>query len=238
MPDSVAGLRILIVGSRSGIGAATKQLLDSRGARVFGADLTAPGAYHCDITEPADVPAVVAAAANTLGGLDGVVTTVGGGGYAPLELTDTRVWQEMLALNLIGPATLITEALPWLTQSEWPAVVTVGSAAGLKSSPEHSAYGSAKAGLVHWTKIAARELAPRRIRVNCVSPGPIDTPMLHASRPAGHTAETWPEEIGRNTALGRIGAPEEVAEAIVFLVSRAAGFITGAVLPVDGGETA
>lgn len=238
MPDSVAGLRILVVGSRSGIGAATKQLLDSRGACVFGADLTAPGEHYCDITKPGDVASIVVAAANTLGGLDGVAVTVGGGGYAPLESTDTRVWQDILALNLIGPATLITEAVPWLTQSEWPAVVTVASAAGLRSSPEHSAYGSAKAGLIHWTKIAARELAPRRIRVNCVSPGPIDTPLLHASRPAGRTAEAWPEEIGRNTALGRIGTPGEVAEAIVFLVSRAAAFITGAVLPVDGGETA
>lgn len=238
--EGLEGLRILVVGGGSGIGAATVALGRARGATVLSADLHAGDGVDlaADLTRDQDRVAMISAAADALGGLDGLAIVAGGGDYRSIADTDEATWRRTVALNVEGPALLVRQALPLLRQSDAASVITVASAAGLRSYPDFSAYGSAKAALVRWTRGAAWELAGDGIRVNCVSPGPIDTPMLRATQPDGFTPDEWVVEVAKHTALRRAGTAVEVAEPIAFLLSRRSSYLTGVVLPADGGEVA
>lgn len=237
--EGLEGLRLLVVGGGSGIGAATVDLTRARGAEVLSADLRAGDGVDvvADLTT-SDGRAILVEAAERLGGLDGLAVVAGGGDYRSIAETDEETWRRTLALNVEGPALLVRDLLPMLQRSDAASVVTVASAAGLRSYPEFSAYGSAKAALVRWTRGAAWELAGDGIRVNCVSPGPIDTPMLRATQPEGFTPDEWVAEVAKHTALRRAGTAVEAAEPIAFLLSRRASYLTGVVLPADGGEVA
>lgn len=236
--EGLSGLRLLVVGGGSGIGAATVNLARARGARVVTADLHPGADVVADLTTDEGRTAMLETVEQTLGGLDGLAIVAGGGDYRSIAETDAETWRRTLALNVEGPALLVRDALPVLRRSDAASVVTVASAAGLRSYPDFSAYGSAKAALVRWTRGAAWELAGDRIRVNCVSPGPIDTPMLRATQPEGYSPDEWVVEVAKHTALRRAGTAIEVAEPIVFLLSRRASYLTGVVLPADGGEVA
>lgn len=230
--------KILVVGAAAGIGKSTLEVFKRSGASVIGVDIAFDGRYHCDITCREGIAKSVASAADELKGIDGLVVTVGGGDYLRIDDMTFKDWDNQLKINLVGPTMVVTEALPWLRNTNRATVTLVSSAAGLKGSPEHSAYGAAKAGLIRWAAIAAKELANDGIRVNTVSPGPVDTALLHANRPSAYSQESWPVEIGKHTLLGRVGQASEVADAIAFLTSAGSAFITGTNLAVDGGETA
>ena len=236
--NELDGYRVSVVGGASGIGQATVALARRRGARVVIVDRADPADIHADVAEPEACARAIEASVDRLGGLDGLVITAGVSRYATVEESDAALWQSTLAVNLVATGLLARAAVPHLRAGGRGAIVTVASAAGLRGYPSFTVYASSKAGLVAWTRAAAVELAHRDIRVNCVSPGPIDTPMIRAAIPAGHTVESWGEELGRHTPFGRIGTPAEVAEAICFLLSNRASYITGAILPVDGGEVA
>lgn len=238
--EGLEGLRILVVGAVSGIGAAVSQLCGLRGARVIGADrASGEGAMIAgDITDPSDCARIVREAVELLGGLDGLAVTVGGGRYGSVDETSAEELLNTYNLNVVGPALLVREASPHLRESKDASVVMCASAAGINGYPNFSAYGSAKAALLRWTRGTARELALEGVRVNCVSPGPIDTPLLRDTYPEGYTSDEWAVEVAKNSAMRRAGKPEEVAEAITFLLSRRSSYITGVILPADGGEVA
>jgi len=232
------GLRVAVVGGSSGIGAALAALLRRRRAAVVVVDLAPDAEVVADITREDDCARAIVEAVARLGGLDALAVTAGVAGYTPLEETDAERWRELLEVNLVGPALLARHALGALERSRRPSIVVVASAAARRGSTSFSAYSSAKAGLIHWTRSAARELGPRGIRVNCVSPGPIDTAMLRKHQPHGEDPAAWSTVLAGRTALGRVGRPGEVAEAIAFLLGPRSSYITGALLDVDGGESA
>lgn len=234
----VKDLRVTVVGGASGIGEALVAALRRDRAATVVIDRTDESEIRADIARPEECVRAVEEAVRRLGGLDGLAVTAGTTAYADISDTAARRWHEMLGVNLVGPALLTRAALPALTASPAASIVVTASAAGRRGYPSFSAYSASKAGLVHWTRSAARELGPVGIRVNCVSPGPIDTPMLRGSQPEGEDAGEWATVLASRTALGRVGRADEVAEAILFLLGRASSYVTGATLDVDGGETA
>jgi len=239
MPDDdVEGLRIAVVGGSSGIGEALSSLLRRRAATVVVVDSDPSAEVVADVGAEADCERAMAEAIAILGGLDGLAITAGITGYAGIEDTDSVLWRRTLEVNLVAAGLLTRHALAALRDSAAASVVVTASAAGRRGYPAFSAYSASKAGLIHWSRAAARELGPSGIRVNCVSPGPIDTPMLRGRRPEGADAAGWSEVLAERTSLGRVGRAEEVAEALAFLLGRRASYITAAVLDVDGGETA
>jgi len=138
-------------------------------------------------------------------------------------------WNDVLRTNLDGAFYAIRRAAPAMVRGRFGRIVNIGSAAGLTGSAGQVNYAAAKAGLVGLTRSVARELASRNVTANLVAPGPIATAML------GGLSDERQDELAKLTPLGRLGTPEEVAAAVAFLCSEAAGYITGAILAVDGG---
>jgi NAD(P)-dependent dehydrogenase (short-subunit alcohol dehydrogenase family) len=224
----------LITGGTSGIGKATAELLHSRGYRVM-----VTGVHHvADAGLPEEV-AVVRADARSLpdidhaidqareqfGSLDLLFLNAGISRPGPIESTDEDAFDALFDINVKGNFFTLQKALPLLREGA-SIVLTVGAAEGVGA-----AMTAAKGALVPLTRSLAIELAPRRIRVNSVSPGLISTPVYSRMGVSQETIDSW----ARDVPLGRAGAPTDIAEAVAFLASDAAGYITGTDLIVSGG---
>jgi NAD(P)-dependent dehydrogenase (short-subunit alcohol dehydrogenase family) len=234
----------LVTGGGAGIGRACAHRLAAEGARVAVTDLDdraagrvaaeLPGsaahlAVPMDVTERVSVDDAVTEVVAATGGVDALVGVAGGDVvHGDLEHTDDDVWRAMLELNLLGAVRACRAAVPHLATSQrGPAIVLVSSVnalTGIGSEP----YSSAKAGLSSLTQNLAVQLGPRGIRVNAVAPGTIRT-RVWDDQPGGadRMAPLYP--------LGRVGEPEDVAAAVAYLASSDASWVTGVVLPVDGG---
>jgi 3-oxoacyl-[acyl-carrier protein] reductase len=225
--------RALVTGGASGIGRATARLLRERGAAVVTLDRAGECDVHADVTDPAAVDAAVAAAQERLGGpADRLVNAAGVYRIAALRRLDAADWDAVLAVNLRG-AFLVARA--FAARTETGAIVNVASIAADRGDASEPAahYAASKAGLVGLTRQMAVEWAPG-IRVNAVSPGVIETPMLRMMDDPDAGAAYLRERV----PLQRLGAADEVARVIAFLLSDDAAYVTGAAVPVDGGVTA
>lgn len=247
---SVRDTRVLVTGAGQGMGRATAMVFAEEGAHVAVTDLdganaesvvaeiTAAGgravAWTLDVGDPAAIHEVVPALADELGGLDVVVNNAGIAGFTPLEGDDyEELWERMLRINLTSQQRVIRAALPFLRDSSSPRVVNIASTEALGATVNDSAYAASKAGVVGLTKALAMDFGKEGITVNCVCPGPIETPMTSFAAPEDKALYAH-----RRTALRRYGLPEEVAHVTLSLCLPAAGFVTGAVIPVDGGLVA
>ena len=245
------GKRVLVTGGSRGIGRAAVAAFVEAGARVAlngssaastEAGVAALGRERL-VPAPGDVAtadgcrAVVGAAVEALGGLDVLVNCAGIGVGGRVEDCDEQTWDQMLDVNLKGTFFCIRAALPALRESGG-AVVNVASDAGLIGQSGLAAYCASKGGVVIMTKAMALEFAPA-VRVNCVCPGYVDTDMVRRDYIERSADPAATERAAADYApVRRIGRPEEIAAAILYLASGCAGFVTGAALQIDGGTTA
>ncbi|HSV03141.1 MAG TPA: SDR family NAD(P)-dependent oxidoreductase [Phenylobacterium sp.] len=244
---SVAGLTVLVTGAASGMGRATAEVFAAEGAKVAITDvseaalrevaeaLTADGfsarAWTLDVADPEAVARVTEEVARHFGGLDILVNNAGVSAFAPIDADSYEaVWDRALAILLTAHQRLVRAALPHLRRSRCPRIVNIASTEALGATARDSPYAAAKAGVTGLTRALAVEFGREGITVNCICPGPILTGMTGAIPEADR--ETFAR---RRTALGRYGRPEEVAHMTLSLCLPAASYITGAVIPVDGG---
>jgi NAD(P)-dependent dehydrogenase (short-subunit alcohol dehydrogenase family) len=248
----------LVTGGGSGIGRAVAERLAAEGAAVAVVDANGPAAeataaavaaaggraaaVRADVTRAGEVRAAVAAAVEAFGGLDVLVNAAGVLG-PPGRVVDSSEedWDRLFAVNVKGPFLCAKYAVPALQRRGGGAIVNIASTAGLAGSPVLGPYSASKGAVVLMTRSMALNHAADRIRVNCVCPGAIETPMLAAMIASAPTAEGQERLRGEALAkhpLGRFGQADEVARAVLFLVSDEASFVTGVALPVDGGRLA
>lgn len=235
-----AGKSIMVTGAASGIGLATAKLLASEGAkRLILIDQAKFAADSPGELVGGNVADAAFWSALPIGQLDHAVVNAGIAGVASLVDSSFEEWRRVLSVNLDGAFLTLQAALRAL--ADGGSIVTVASAAGFKAERGIAAYAASKAGLIQLTKVAAKESAGRRIRINAIAPGGVETPIWDGSeefaerkREVGRDA-AYAELAAEGTPLGRFAKAEEVAEQIAFLLSDAAATMTGAVLVSDGG---
>jgi NAD(P)-dependent dehydrogenase (short-subunit alcohol dehydrogenase family) len=235
--------RVLVTGAASGIGSATVARLRAGGARVAGIDLNAPAlsAMELEARASADVAlwteleAAVDACSEALGGLDGVVACAGIAGRGTAADTAVDEWERIFAVNARGVFLTARAAIPHLRRAGGGAIVNVASQLGLVAAANAAAYCASKGAVVQLTRAMAVDHGPEGIRVNCVCPGPTDTPLLDPYF-AGAPDPAAERRVYEEAQLhGRLVSAGEIAEAIAYLLSPAAGSTMGAALVVDGG---
>lgn len=245
--NRLAGRRIFVTGAASGIGKAIAEKCHDEGARLALVDVNREAIEAVakqldampivlDLSSSDGIEAAVDSAAEHMGGLDGVVNCAGIAKPTSIEDTDAALLGKYLAVNLVAPYLISRAALPHLEKRKGVAsIVNIASGQGLlPSGPNNTAYASTKGGLIMFTKSLAIEVGPRGIRVNAVAPGLVRTPMTQFLVEGVEDQSTLP--FLQAYALRRMGEPEEIANAVLFLTSAESSLITGSVLAVDAGR--
>ncbi len=248
LQDKVA----FVTGAASGIGAATARRFAEEGARVFGFDVqkadggdwqkavdAAPGHHFItgDVRDDAGLAAAVAECKERLGRVDVLMNSAGVGSGGPVHLIPIEEWDRCIDINLKGTFLASRNVLPVMLEQGSGNIINVASVEGIEGFEGGSAYNASKGGVVLLTRNLAMDYGRRGIRANCICPGFIDTPLSRAVFEIPGMAEAR-DAIIETSQLGRLGQPEEIASAALFLASEDASFVTGHALVVDGGFTA
>lgn len=247
-----ANKSVLITGAAKGIGRATAQAFWAAGARValLDRDETAlqdaardfngsgPATFSAvaDVAKSAEVNRAVSEAVNTFGGLDVLVANAGISFARAIDEYTDEEWHRILSVNLDGAFYAVRAAVPHLRRSRG-SIVMVSSMTGIVGQPRGAAYDASKGALISMTRSLSLELAPDGVRVNCVCPAGVDTPLMREWAATLPDPDAVLAQQAEMHLLKRMATAEEIASAIVFLASPAASFITGVALPVEGGAT-
>jgi 2-hydroxycyclohexanecarboxyl-CoA dehydrogenase len=238
---------VIVTGGASGIGRATALLLAREGARVFIGDVDEKGGratvaqaageglaieyLPLDLTQIGTIVDFAGAVHRRVERVDGLVNGAGWDRIQPFLENPPEMWDQLIAINLLGAVRLSRAVLSPMVAAQQGKIVNISSDAGRVGSTGETVYAAAKGGLIAFTKSLAREVARYHINVNCVCPGPTDTPLFQGQ------PERMREALTRAIPFRRIAQPEEVAEAVMFFLSRRSDYITGQVLSVSGGLT-
>jgi len=244
----------IVTGGASGIGLATAQRLAGEGGRVAVIDRADPTeavrgivatggeawGIRADVAHESEVRAMVDAVLAQAQRVDALVNAAGIGTPRPVTIDEATVaeWETLCAVNLTGTLLCCRAVIPAMRRAGGGAIVNIASELGLVGSPRSAMYGATKGAVVQLTRALAVDHAADHIRVNCVCPGPVDTPLLRGSVARAPDPEAKLRAEMSSTLLGRLGRPEEIASLIRFLVSDEASFMTGSIVVADGGVTA
>jgi len=248
------GKRALITGGASGIGRAIGLAFARAGASAILADIDESGLVtavdeisraggrglyaHCDVTRASDCRSAVDLAITSFGGLEILVNSAGIIRRASVVDTTEDEWDRVMAVNVKSIFLLSKHAVPVMARSGGGAIINISSGWGLRGGLNAASYCASKGAVVTLTKAMALDHAAQNIRVNCICPGDTDTPMLRQeAAQLGEPLDGFLQEAARRP-LGRIGTPEDIANAALYLASHAASFVTGSILVVDGGGLA
>ena len=238
---------VIVTGAASGIGRATALLLAREGAQVFIGDVDVTGGERTaeearrnghsaeflklDLADPASIEVFAAAVHQRVGRVDGLVNGAGWDRIQPFMENPAEMWDDLIAINLMGAVRLTRAVLPPMIEAQAGKIVNISSDAGRVGSMGETVYAAAKGGLIAFTKSLAREMARHKLNVNCVCPGPTDTPLFQRQ------PDRMKEALTRAIPFRRIALPEDIAEAVMFFLGPRSDYITGQVLSVSGGLT-
>jgi 2-hydroxycyclohexanecarboxyl-CoA dehydrogenase len=243
----LAGRTVIVTGGASGIGRASALLLARAGARVLIGDVDEEGGRSAvaegaaaglpieflplDLASPVSIDRFVAAFHAKTERADGLVNGAGWDAVQPFLDNPPEMWERIIAVNLMGAIRLTRGVLPPMVAARAGKIVNISSDAGRVGSTGETVYAAAKGGLIAFTKSLAREMARYAVTVNCVAPGPTDTPLFHRQ------PEPIKQALIRAIPFRRIAQPTEIAQAVLFFISDRANYVTGQVLSVSGGLT-
>jgi 2-hydroxycyclohexanecarboxyl-CoA dehydrogenase len=245
--DEMRNRGVIVTGGASGIGRATALLLAREGARVFIGDIDEAGGrsvaeaataeglavefLSLDLARGETIADFAAAVHARVDRVDGLVNGAGWDRIQPFMENPPEMWEALIAINLLGAIRLTRAILPPMIAAQSGKIVNISSDAGRVGSTGETVYAAAKGGLIAFTKSLAREMARYRLNVNCVCPGPTDTPLFQGQ------PERMREALTRAIPFRRIAQPEDIAEAVLFFLGPRSDYITGQVLSVSGGLT-
>lgn len=243
----------VVTGSGSGIGRASATLFAKEGAKVVIADINDAGGeetvktiksnggeavfIHTDVSKTSDAENLIKRTVETFGKIDIFFNNAGTPQKTmPFETLEESLWDHLYATNVKGIYLTTKNLIPVMKKAAHGVIINLASMAGVRPRPGSAAYAGTKAAVIHLTKALAIELAPFKIRVNCINPAAVDTPMLPKFKEDGQDLDKFYEGAKASMPLGRIATPQDVANAALFLASDEASIITGICINVDGGR--
>jgi NAD(P)-dependent dehydrogenase (short-subunit alcohol dehydrogenase family) len=252
--DDLVGKKAIITGGASGIGRAAALLFASAGAAVVIADINDQGGeavvkkihagggegiyVHCDVTKAEDCQRTVKKTINSFGGVDILFNNAGIIRRASVIDTTEEQWERMMAVNVKSIFLMSKYTIPYMVQAGGGVIVNTSSGWGLVGGRDAVSYCASKGAVVNLTRAMALDHGAQNIRVNCICPGDTDTPMLRVeARQLGENEKTFLDDAAERP-LQRIGTPQDIAQAVLYLCSDAASYVTGTTLVVDGGGLA